>query len=205
MDDCPLRIAFADPEQVYEIVLTPDTDGTVDATAHLQHSVADAMLQYSARGLFSEAQALTSDVTAQAEQLLHDKLVSTLAAAAGAYVLLALGALEQLHDWTENLFNWFDWFPDGAAIRAEHLAREGRHEEAAYRLVALESRGIPVFSDGLGYALRRLDVYAQTHQGPLRSRLNELHQQLLPFGLATDFSKAFTTFADGDCTLAMRP
>lgn len=179
----------------YTVVLLPAADGTVDCELHLLDLEADTMLQYLARGMIAEASVMTANVDALAEQLVKKKLANPTAAAAGAYVLLRLGALERLHDWTENLFNWFPSLPDGAAARGEHLARAGRHEEAAERFLALEDRGLPTMSDGLGYAIQRLELYAATRPDPVADRCQQLLEQLLPYAAATDFTKPFTTFA----------
>ena len=179
----------------FTVVLLPAADGTVDCEVHLLDLKADTMLQYLVRGMIAEASVMTANVEALAEQLVKEKLAKPVAAASGAYVLLRLGALQRLHDWTENLFNWFPSLPDGAAVRGEHLARAGRHEEAAERFLALEDRGLPTMSDGLGYAVQRLELYAATRPAPVADRCLRLLEQLLPFAAATDFAKPFTTFA----------
>ena len=188
---------------VYEIVLASEHDGTVDATAHLTDGNADLMLQYGGRGLLREAASMADEVADDAvanlaERLLYHKLRSPLSAAAGAYVLLRMGRLDQLHDWTENLYNWVEWLPDGAIIRAEHLAREGDHEEAAERLLALKERGLPIFSDGLSYAINLLDQYTVSAAHNVRHRAWELRDRLLPVAAVTDFTKSFTTYLAPD-------
>jgi hypothetical protein len=182
------------PDSGYTVVLLPAADGTVDCEVHLLDLLADTMLQYLVRGMIAEASVMSAAVEERAEQLVEEKLANPVAAAAGAYVLLRLGALERLHDWTENLFNWFPSLPDGAATRGEHLARAGRHEEAAERFLALEERGLPTMSDGLGYAVKRLELYAETRPESVADRCRRLLEQLLPFAAATDFAKPFTTF-----------
>jgi hypothetical protein len=97
------------------VVLLPAADGTVDSEVHLHDLKADTMLQYLVRGMIAEASVMTANVETLAEQLVQQKLANPVAAAAGAYVLLRLGALERLHDWTENLFNWFPSLPDVTA------------------------------------------------------------------------------------------
>jgi len=94
-----------------------------------------------------------------AKKLLYDKKRDPIAASVGAYTLLRFGKLEYLHDWTDNLKNWFLWLPDGVAIRGEHLARLGRHNEALDTFLELSSRGLPIFSDGITYVQDRLQYY----------------------------------------------
>ena len=65
-----------------------------------------------------------------------------------------------MHDWTANLDARFPWLPDGAAIRGEHLARSGKHQEAAARLFEVVERGLPIIGDALFFAAERLKWYA---------------------------------------------
>jgi hypothetical protein len=168
----------------------------LEVRPRLHHRDADAMLEYSANALLSDAANVLVDGGARAERLLQEKTTDPLAAAAGAYVLLRLGELTRLHDWTHNLYAWFGSLPDGAAIRAEHLAREGHHDEAMVHLMELQARGLPAFSDGLAYAVRRLQLYAATGVGGAPAR--ELLDELVPYSLATDFRQTYTTFLAGE-------
>jgi hypothetical protein len=179
-----------------ELRLMGERGEGVDTTVHLRHGVADAMLLYSDRILFAEAQALVSSRVMQAEKLLYQKRTNALAAAAGAYVLLRAGELERLHDWTTNLRNWFPWLADGAAIAAEHLAREGRHGEALECLLELRERGLPAFSDGLGYAVNRLTVYISS--GIAGPDADGLLDELSAYALVADLRRTFTTFPGAD-------
>jgi hypothetical protein len=135
---------------------------------HPASPTADALLEYTAVGFASEALTVASS---KAELLLKDKLADPIAAAIGAYTLLRLGDLTALHNWTKNLHDWFPWLPDGATILAEHLARLGRHSEAIDILLGLASRGLPIFTDGLTYALNRLRLYISIGGSPKVERL----------------------------------
>ncbi|MCQ9958307.1 hypothetical protein L6B39_14385, partial [Staphylococcus aureus] len=48
---------------------------------------------------------------------------------------------------------------DGLCLRAEALARQGDHFHALDLLLDLRSRGLPMFSGGLRFALDRLTSY----------------------------------------------
>jgi hypothetical protein len=168
---------------------------------HLEHIAADALVHYFQQGLIEQAAALTETNALQAKELLRGKLEHPIAAAAGAYVLLRLGDLEKLHNWTENLYNFFAWLPDGAAIRGEHLARIGQHEQALNTFLSLSKRGLPLLSDGLSYAVSRLRTYvasgtqfAQTAQSEAESLLKQL-QRLAAF---VDFRLPFLTYSGLD-------
>ena len=94
---------------------------------------ADFFLRYCAQGMLTEASQLLRDekqqqAMGQATQLLNEKYEDPVAAAVGAYGLLKFGNNDR-RDWIKNLCNDFSWLPDGAAIEAEYLAREGKNEE----------------------------------------------------------------------------
>ena len=94
-------------------------------------------------------------------------MADPIAAAIGAYAILRLGSIEQLHDWTTNLRYLYPWLPDGSAISGEHLARLGRFEEACDAFSEVPVRGLPIFADGLFYTIERMKLYANAR---LRSR-----------------------------------
>jgi hypothetical protein len=179
-----------------ELRLSRSQHEGIEATVHPRHDVADAMLTYSGKILFAEAQALVRSQAMNAEALLYEKRADPVAAAAGAYVLLRAGELKRLHDWTGNLCEWFSWLADGAAIRGEHLAREGRHEEALACLMKLDERGLPAFSDGLGYAVNRLTLYVRSGMGGEEGK--KLLRELSAYALVADFRRTFTTFPGAD-------
>jgi hypothetical protein len=139
---------------------------------HLYDVRADLLCRYRDRGWASEAATV-------AEQLLEAKLGDPIAAAVGAYGILRLQDLDRLHDWTENLRSWFPWLPDGAVVRGEHLARNGDHAAALGAFVELAERGMPLFSDGLGYATTRLESYVAAQNPLLDSALVTRADRLL--------------------------
>ena len=120
---------------------------------HPDNSTANVLLGYAQNNL-AQQQAST------AKQLLFDKVDDPIAASIGAYSLLRFGEVERLHDWTQNLMDWFAWLPDGAAIRGEQLARLGDHKSAAPAFLQAVNRGLPVFSDGVKFTYERLRAYA---------------------------------------------
>jgi hypothetical protein len=151
--------------------------------------------------LLSYAQNRLGDEEAKlAERLLYDKFADPLAAAVGAYSLLRVSSLTRLHDWTANLMHSFPALPDGAAVRGEHLARLGRHEEAFEAFVEVTHRGLPIFSDGVRFTYDRLRYYADESSGMpgMQDRLHEARERLKKFVNAIDFTKTVTTFAGID-------
>jgi hypothetical protein len=132
------------------------TSGLFKVEAFTKNSTANLLLRYSRQGAYQRA-----GIAAQSERVLSEKIEDPVAAAIGAYSLLRIGDLERLHDWTANLYQWFPWLPDGAALRGEHLARLGLHAQALNALADLPARGLPVVADGLVYAVERLNIYSR--------------------------------------------
>ena len=125
---------------------------------HLNNLTATALLNYMSQNRYGEVEVASTAI--DAEDALRGKSKDALTAAVGAYALLRLGDLDRLHDWTANLQSWFPTFPDGAAIRGEHLARLGDHPAAARSFLKLAARGLPIFTEGITYALNRLRLYS---------------------------------------------
>lgn len=196
--ECVRVPRFAWPFLVLALV-TGDTDQT-SLDVRLANEHADALLRFLDLGEIGAAETLSGSPALSAEELLRGKLKDPLAAAAGAYALLRLGDVERLHDWAASLRKWFAWLPDGLIVHAEHLARVGRHDEAAAALRELPSRGLPCFSAGVGFATDRLRYYTRAwpHDKELAGALTDLTR----FAVATDFSRPMTTYT---CTAPDAP
>lgn len=173
--------ANGDKYCVLVIKATSPTTNSVDV--HLQNTEADLLLRGLNKGsdisIVTESTNLSPDTLLQvnAEEIVRQKMADPIAACVGAYALLQRGEIERLHDWTENLKNWFPWLPDGLAIRGEHLAQAGKHVEALECFAALPSRGTPLFRDGLSYAVERLRLYTRAKSTPFTdAALTMAHQ-----------------------------
>jgi hypothetical protein len=143
--------------------------GELKTQVHLSNTEADLLVSGLGQGYLDLASSALSSKQLSSEALLRDKQSDPFAAAAGAYALLQFGELDRLHNWTANLKNWFPWFPDSFAIRAEHLALEGKHKEALETI--LELRGaVPQFTLGLSYVINRLGLYTRL------KNMSEMHQ-----------------------------
>lgn len=174
--------------------------GELTAEVELEHGQAELLLALRRQGRLRDAESTADSPDLAAERLLYEKRREPIAAAVGAYALLRFGELARLHEWTENLRNWFGWLPDGAAVRGEHLARLGRHDEALAAFLELPARGLPLFSDGVAFADDRLRLYLG-HGGfddALHARAREALEALQPFLGALDFEQPITTFDDVD-------
>lgn len=179
-----------------EIVISDRAVGGVSLDIRLQHVGADALMRYLQRGLFNSASSAGNAI--DAEQLLARKIENPIAATVGVYALLRLGELERLHDWTGNLNDWYTSIPDGAAVRAEHLARLGKHEDALVTLLQLRQRGVPIFADGLSYATNRLRQFVSAASGPTRRELEETLKLLDRFASIADYRRPYSTFDPND-------
>ena len=188
------------PPHDSEFTITVGSDNRLEVSVHLRNSTAETLLRYYERGMVLQMENLTGkdSPAVVSEELLYGKVADPIAACVGAYTLLRLGELDRLHEWTENLKNWFDWLPDGLAIRAEHLARRGQHSQALENLLRLPDRGLPFFSDGLSFALNRLRTYlSYGGGGELAGDLDQAKQVLAAlktFAQYTDFSRPVLTF-----------
>ncbi len=146
------------------VVSSPVRD-EVSFDVHMDNVKADIFLRYSAQGMLTEASQLLLEqqpeqAVGPATQLLHDKFEDPVAAVVGAYGLLKFGNKER-RNWIKKLYNSFDWLPDAAAVEAESLAREGKHEESCRTFLKLADRGLPIFTDGLIFAVDRLEPFAK--------------------------------------------
>jgi hypothetical protein len=197
----------AAPNTHAHLALTPREDGELKLDVHLEHQTANLLVHYRTHGLVEQASA-TTDFARQAEEVLRAKLKDPVAAAVAAYALLRFAELKRLHEWTENLRRWFPWLPDGVAIRAEHLARRGRHEQAFRVLMELPRRGLPLFSDGLSFALDRLSLYVEEDPfklPPARARgARETLMRLRALTRIVDFGEPILTFR-GDPLAEAKP
>ncbi|HEX8752827.1 MAG TPA: hypothetical protein VF731_05365 [Solirubrobacterales bacterium] len=164
--------------------------------AKLASEPAQALLNFLNLDLIGDAELLSHSRALQGEYLLRDKVADPLAAVAGAVALLRMNELDRLHDWTANLADWFPWLPDGTAVRAEHLALAGNHDEAVELLRELPTKGLPVLSTVLGFATDRMRTYSA--YWPADGGLRHTLELLTSYALATDFSQPVTTFSGRD-------
>jgi len=160
----------------------------------IEQPQARLLLAWRNSGHLSQAQTMLQSGSLS-EQLLFEKTKDPIAAAVGAYTLLRMGEVEKLHDWTNNLMERFPKMPDGAVIRGEHLARLGRHEEAAEAFLAVKRRGMPIFLDGVYLLTGRLEFYSGATRLVGASRVEPLRDFQKQFALFTAFMNSRRTVA----------
>jgi hypothetical protein len=184
------------------LVFARRPDGTCRMEVHLENSTADMLLRYSAASATTAAEEAGLALLRDAERLISDKRRDPVSAAVGAAAILRFGKLEWLHKWTANLDDWFRWLPDGAAIHGEHLARKGKHAEAAIRFCEVPRRGLPFISDALFYTVERLkwytDLKPQNAGGIDQASAREALERLLPFASLAHRQRALTSFPGVD-------
>jgi hypothetical protein len=199
----PFNIALpARPEGDCVLVLVRLPKGNIAADIQLEHTQADLLLRYREEGLLGAAEATVHSRSLDAEELLRQRHSDPVATAVRAYSLLRWGEHERLRDWTEKLKERYSWFPDGAAIRGEHLARLGRHEEALAAFLEIPERGLPLFSGGVSYTVDRLRLYAGQGEAVFPQRdlslARDALDRLQQFVTYIDFGRLVTTFTGLD-------
>jgi hypothetical protein len=159
----PVRVLIVrqgNDAQRREAAERPDPLTVLVSSGNLQ---AELLLGYLTDGSFVTARRIGDALIGDAERLVQQKLGDPSAAAVGGYYLLRAQKLDRLHDWTQNLDNWFPWLPDGAVIHAWHLLRQERPdvERARDRLLEAERRGVPLYTQGLRMLFDGLDLLAR--------------------------------------------
>ena len=170
----------------------------VDVTVATDNQVAEALLALITSGAMREAETLTKDFSFNAEMLLYGKVENPIAAAIGGYFLLKTGELDRLHDWANNLANWFTWMPDGAIIHAWQLmAEKGKTPELVNkiraRLLEAVDRGIPIYTEGLRLlydGLTQLWYHAKNNDSEVELALKKISGYVE----AVDWSQKTTTY-----------
>lgn len=175
-------------------------DGAIDINIEFENPVIDLLLQYA-----SEVRPRQVNILARSGAILDqraDRIGSPMGALVGAYVALRNDAHELEETAKETLLQqlFMQWpdIPDTAVVWAEHNARKGEHEVALDALETLIDRGLPTFSSGIGYALKRLDRYATLADNRLGSvreeRIRKLRTRLGVFAAALKLGRLITTF-----------
>jgi hypothetical protein len=167
----------------------------------IQHPQASLLLRLRRSGHLGATEAMLSSPEMSAERLLVERTADPIAAAVGAYTLLRMGNLDVLGEWTQSLLERFPKLPDGAVIRGEHLARLGRHPEAASAFGEVRRRGLPILLDGLLFLSSRLGYYASARNLLEESGvaavkgLQEQLEDIMPF---VDSRNTFSSFTGLD-------
>ncbi len=194
---CLVKLAEKEDEEIHPIDVQVSTD----------HFKAETLLALLTNGDIRNAKALSN--AKEAEDLMYQKMRNPVTAAIGGYFLLKIGELDRLHDWANNLAQWFDWLPDGAIIHATQLLnkKEKTPEDIALirqRLLHAADEGIPVYSEGMRLLEKGLtQLWYHSNQTD-----DEVKNALLKTGKyleAMDRSQETTTFIGKSPTEPGRP
>ena len=165
-----------------------------------EDSTAESLLTLMQKGDMSSAKTL-ADAPVLAEQLLHQKFVNTDAAAVGGYFLLRIKDLNRLHNWANNLADWFDWMADGPIIHAWQILLSildtgdlsSARELARKQLLEAVKRGIPVYTEGLRLlreGLLYFHRFAKGEDAEVAAALDSIGR----YAVAADWAMTSTTF-----------
>lgn len=168
--------------------------GLAVKVASLDHR-AETLSHYLRSGSVEAARLISDEVLGEAEQMLFNKLRNPMGAVIGGYYLLSARAYEQMHNWPNNLANWFEWLADGAIIHAWQLLRtagtRGR-SQARERLLQAAERGLPIFSEGMRLLLDGLELFAEHRKSD--QAVAEALTRLRRYASAMDWEQRLTTF-----------
>ena len=136
---------------------------SVEVTVGRVRPMNELIMSYLSRGAALEAERLGA-AWDSADLALYEKARDPISAAAGAYLLLKLGRLDQRRAWVENLVNWFPTMSDGAIVAAALALQRSEPNERVVRkyLNLAVNRGVPVFSLGISILV---ETMAAVHRG----------------------------------------
>lgn len=165
--------------------------GGLGAVVRLADGESDRVAGYLSSGRADRAVAIATS----AEKLLRSKMQGPLGAALGGYALLRLGDTERMHNWPDNLANWFKWLPDGAVIAGALVARRHDGPAAAVRFLEACGRGMPVFTEGISVLVTEVRSLLQSDELPraVRDELSGAAAPLLALSAFADFAALTAT------------
>jgi hypothetical protein len=160
---------------------------------------AELLLQYLGSHQSGELAQLAENSNELAELGSAQKFERPMLAILGGYVLLKVGDLGRLHDWTTRLSQEYGQLPDAQIVAGEHAARLGRHEDAAALFLRAAALGAPVFRSGLRYSLDRMAAYqAAAQKGKLKTAdpgaVSEALLKLGDFADYVNFTRPLVTY-----------
>lgn len=200
-ENIPSRFICLPPSKELHCLIKPAEGPTevvypIDVIVSTDNWQSEALLHLLTLGAMEEAKTLTN--VKQAEGLLYDKIIDPTAAAVGGYFLLRVGDLSRLHNWANNLANWFPWMPDGAIIHAWQLLKDKDNVKQnistiRQRLIEAVKRGIPIYTDGLRLlcdGLTMLSYHYDKRDNVVERALSIIEE----YTAAVDWSQETTTF-----------
>ncbi len=200
----PWRMSLLPPAERVQLLLKHDdiekSDGRgLSVVADSLDFRIETVTRYLQRGDFDSLKTVGEKVYEDAESMLFYKRRNPLAAAVGAYFLLATQSYDRLHNWPNNFAEWMDWLPDSAVIHGWQLLKQpGKKnmKKALERFVDATQRGIPCFSIGLRYLYDGLDYLRRVYQGDkkIQKKIRPALNKVAAYANAADWSKVYTSF-----------
>ena len=162
----PLKYVCLPPSVRLKILIKPASRPNqlmhpIDVIVSSSKWLSEAILSLITSGDMEQAKSLSN--AREAEMLLYKKIEDPTGATVGGYFLLKINDLDRLHDWANNLSNWFEWMPDGSIIHAWQLINDRLNIQKNIpiirkRLLEAVDRGIPIYTEGLRLLLEGLTM-----------------------------------------------
>lgn len=125
--------------------------GALNVSIGTDNEVAEVLLSLVNSGDINKGKTLFG--AEDAELLLMQKMADPVGAVIGSFFLLKTGELDRMHNWGNNLANWFPFFPDASIIHGWQLIRTSSSLEhlpkIRQRFLEAVNSGIPVYTEGL--------------------------------------------------------
>jgi hypothetical protein len=167
-DEVAWRLISLPPGGPVRVALTrrsieDENQDSVEVTVGRVRPMNELIMSYLSRGAAVEAARLGA-AWDSADLALYEKTRDPISAAAGAYLLLKMGRLDNRRSWVENLVNWFPNMADGAIVAAALALQRSEPSEKVVRnyLDLAVNRGVPVFSLGISILV---ETMAAVHRG----------------------------------------
>jgi hypothetical protein len=155
-------MAIPAPEEArVTVTVNLDRDARPLPSFVLPRVAATFLYRYLSNGAPEIATRLSGSEELCALDLVENKAEDPVAGALAMYLLLGSGRLGDIQKRSERLYCYNPRLADGAIIWGEHLARLGRHRDAAEILCSLPERGVPVLTIGFRTALSRIGSYVR--------------------------------------------
>jgi len=172
-----------------------ETIDDINVSVGIANKVAQALLSLMNSGDMLKGKSLFT--VKNAEQLLYNKISDPVGAAIGGYFLLKTRELDRMHNWPDNLADWFDWMPDGAVIHGWQLIQMGAKPDTIriirQRFLEAVKRGIPIYSEGLRLLYEGLTMLSNEFEQSDRD-IEKALSTIKKYMAAADLSKENTTF-----------
>jgi hypothetical protein len=182
-----------DEETGCTIIAEPHAWPKPKFSCELDHFQANRLLKWREAGQLSAADAMRSSPRLAIDRAIHE-FPEPIAAIVTAYSIFQYGDLGRMDAWSSEVSTGFPNIADGFALRAEYLARVGKHESAAAAMLKTRAIGLPIFGEGVAFMMKRLDTYTLSN-GPIRSEsLTAFREELSPFARFLDARVPFCSY-----------